>query len=112
MSGNTFVFVDDGEFYPLHNIYYITGSSSVQLRLLAAFLMSDAVRNQLAAVTNAMNGGFSRWQSQHLRKLRIPKLNEIAFADVQFLLAHYESKNVPMINKVVNKIYDRSKIAT
>lgn len=103
MSGNTFVFVDDGFFYPLHNIYYITGYSSVQLRLLAAFLMSDFVRCQLSAVTNAMNGGFSRWQSQHLRKLRIPDFNTIPSDDIQQLLCHYENREIPLINnKIAN----------
>lgn len=103
MSGNTYVFVDDGEFYPLHNIYYIVGSSSVQLRLLAAFLMSDFVRSQLAAVTNKMNGGFSRWQCQHLRKLKIPRLSSISEDDVQILLSHYERHEIYDLNKRINK---------
>ena len=105
MSGNTFVFVDDGLFYPLHNICYITGLSSIQLRLLAAFLMSDFVRCQLAAVTNTMNGGFSRWQSQHLRKLRIPDLNAISAKDVQQILAFYECKEISSINTKIAELY-------
>ena len=105
MSGNTFVFVDDGLFYPLHNIYYITGRSSVQLRLLAAFLMSDLVRCQLSAVTNTMNGGFSRWQSQHLRKLRIPDLSAISAKDIQQILAFYESREIRSINIKINELY-------
>lgn len=103
MSGNTFIFVDDGEFYPLHNIYYIVGRSSIQLRLLAAFLMSDFVRNQLASVTNKMNGGFSRWQSQHLRKLKLPVLSSISEDDVQELLFHYERRDISNLNKRVNR---------
>ena len=103
MSGNTYVFVDDGEYYPLHNIYYIIGSSSMQLRLLAAFLMSDFVRNQLAAVTNKMNGGFSRWQSQHLRKLRLPRLSTIPAEDVQQLLSLYESRKIASLNKKISE---------
>ena len=103
MSGNTFIFVDDGEFYPLHNIYYITGRSSAQLRLLAAFLMSDFVRQQLQAVTNQMNGGFARWQSQHLRKLRLPRLSTIPNEDVNQILAHYELKEIASINKRTKK---------
>ena len=103
MSGNTYVFVDDGAFYPLHNIYYIVGRSSMQLRLLAAFLMSDFVRNQLAAITNKMNGGFSRWQSQHIRKLRIPQLSSIPADDVQKLLSFYEKRELHNLNRGINK---------
>ena len=103
MSGNTFVFVDDGLYYPLHNIYYIVGSSSVQLRLLAAFLMSDFIRNQLAAVTNKMNGGFSRWQSQHIRKLRLPKISTIPEKDIQQILEFYERKEISHLNNVIDQ---------
>lgn len=105
MSGNTFVFVDEGKFYPLHNIYYITGRSDVHLRLLATFLMSDYIRNQLAAVTNTMNGGFPRWQSQHLRKLRLPDLNTIPAKDVKTLLSHYEQGELASINSTLKKYF-------
>lgn len=105
MSGNTFVFVDDGNFYPLHNIYYITGHSLTILRVLAAFLMSDMVRNQLAAVTNQMNGGFSRWQSQHLRKLRLPDITRIPSDEIQQLLSIYERRDVVMLNTKINQYF-------
>lgn len=103
MSGNTYVFVDDGNYYPLHNIYYIIGSSTVQLRLLAAFLMSDFVRKQLSAVTNKMNGGFPRWQSQHLRKLKIPRLSSIPADDVQKLLSYYERNDISSLNNRIKR---------
>ena len=103
MSGNTYVFVDDGNYYPLHNIYYIIGSSSIQLRLLAAFLMSDFVRNQLSSVTNKMNGGFPRWQSQHLRKLKIPRLSSIPSDDVQMLLSDYERNDILSLNSRIKQ---------
>ena len=103
ISGNTYVFVDDGNFYPLHNIYYITGNSAIKLRLLAAFLMSDFVRQQLSSVTNHMNGGFSRWQSQYLRKLRLPNLNSIDSDDVQYILSSYERREISAINKRIGK---------
>lgn len=102
MSGNTYIFVDDGQFYPLHNIYYIVGRSSLQLRLLAAFLMSDFVRNQLSAVTNKMNGGFSRWQSQHLRKLLLPNISSIPDNSVQLILSLYDRGEISSLNKVIN----------
>ena len=105
MSGNTFVFVDDGKYYPLHNIYYITGNSTMQLRLLAAFLMSDMVRSQLAAVTNQMNGGFSRWQSQHLRKLRLPDITKIPSDEVEQLLSLYETRDLAKLNTKINQYF-------
>lgn len=108
MSGNSYIFVDDGHYYPMHNLYYITGASSLQLRVLAAMLMSDFVREQLASVTNQMNGGFPRWQSQHLRKLRLPRIADISEEDVQELLNDYEHKDIVAINSHVGEIVRKS----
>jgi hypothetical protein len=104
MSGNTFVFVDEGKYYPLHNIYYITGRSLQELQVLAALLMSDFVRSQLASVTNKMNGGFARWQSQHLRKLRLPDIQMIPECETQALLNGYSRRNIETINSAVERI--------
>ena len=104
MSGNTFVFVDEGQYYPLHNIYYITGQNLKNLKVLAALLMSDFVRNPLASVTNKMNGGFARWQSQHLRKLRLPDIQVIPEDDLQALLNGYSRRNIEIINSAVERI--------
>lgn len=104
MSGNTCVFVDNGQFYPLHNLYYITGHSAVRLHILAALLMSDFVRKQLASVSNKMNGGFVRWQSQHLRKLRLPDIMSISAEDIQLLLDCYYRKDISGINALMTQI--------
>lgn len=104
MSGNTFVFVDEGKYYPLHNIYYITGRSIKELQVLAALLMSDFVRTQLASVTNKMNGGFARWQSQHLRKLRLPDIQAMPESDIQALLDGYFKRDIQTINLAVERI--------
>lgn len=67
-SGNSLLFIDEGRFYPLHNIYYITGEDIHQLKILCSILMSDFVRKQIQRLSNNMNGGYARWQSQNLRK--------------------------------------------
>lgn len=107
ISGNTYVFVDDGEYYPQHNIYYITGGTKHQLQLLAALLMSDFVRTQLNNVTNKMNGGYARWQSQHLRKLHIPIVSEISTSLASTLLDCYHQKNIAGINYYTQEIIEQ-----
>lgn len=107
LSGNTYIFVDEGRFYPLHNIYYVTGKSSMQLRLLAAFLMSDFARDQLSSVTNKMNGGYARWQSQHLRKLRFPDITAIPDDEVLSLIDDYEHRNIEAINLKVYELVSK-----
>ena len=107
ISGNTYVFVDEGEYYPQHNIYYITGGTKQQLQLLAALLMSDFVRTQLNNVTNKMNGGYARWQSQYLRKLHIPNVSAICNSLASTLLDCYQQKNIAGINYYTQEIIEQ-----
>lgn len=114
ISGNQLIFVDDGQFYPQHNLYYITGGSLRQLQLLSAMLMSDYVKNQLVNITNCMNGGYPRWQSQYLRKLLMPDVNAIEEHMADQLLNAYLSFDMSVLNKTMTAIITspRSKKAT
>ena len=104
ISGNQFIFVDDGRFYPLHNLYYITGGSLRQLQLLSAMLMSDFVKNQLLGITNCMNGGYPRWQSQYLRKLVMPDVNSIEKSMAEHMLDAYQSFDMVRLNDTMADI--------
>lgn len=104
ITGNSYVFVDEGKYYPQHNIYYIVGQDIRQLKMLAAILMSDFVRRQLDNLTTHMNGGYARWQSQYLRKLRIPHLNAISHELADDLLNCYEERDLAGINVCISKI--------
>lgn len=104
ISGNQLIFVDDGLFYPQHNLYYITGGSLRQLQLLSAMLMSDYVRNQLLGITNCMNGGYPRWQSQYLRKLVMPDVNVVEESSANRLLEAYRTFDMVRLNKTMEDI--------
>lgn len=112
ISGNTMIFVDSGKFYPQHNIYYIAGGSLEQLQLLSAMLMSDFVRNQLLSITNCMNGGYPRWQSQYLRKLVMPDVNNIGEELSSRLLTAYHQSDVNGINAVMRDIVSQPRNRT
>ena len=100
--------MDKGEYYPQHNIYYITGGKGNELELLAALLMSDYVRTQLNNVTNKMNGGYARWQSQHLRKLHIPTIAGINNLLAIELLECYHNNNIEGINYYTREIINQA----
>lgn len=104
ISGNRYVFVDEGHYYPLHNLYYVTGGSLEQLQMLAALLMTDYVRNQLYAITNCMNGGYPRWQSQYIKKLLVPDVNSISDNHRLSLLEAYKSYDIARLNKIMDSI--------
>ena len=109
ITGNRKIFVDNGKFYPAHNIYYITGKSKENLELLAAILMSDFVRAQIDNISNKMNGGIPRWQSQSIRKLRIPLISSISLDDQVALRRAYHGNFYNEINEIVKRIADSQK---
>lgn len=107
MSANTFLVVDEGAFYPSHNLYYITGTDSYHLKLLSAILASDFVCRQLASITTKMSGGYTRWQSQYLHRLRVPDIFHLDEEDSESLLASYEKLSVVGINWTLERILSR-----
>lgn len=68
--------LDDGKYYPHHNLYWIT-STGWNLRALQALLRSTLVLEQVKAISVQMRGGSVRYQAQVLRKLRIPRAKDL-----------------------------------
>ena len=105
MSGNRYIFIDEGNYYPLHNLYYITGHSVRELKILSAILMSNNIRQQIGNITNNMNGGFPRWQSQYLRKLKVPNIGLLDKVLCDQLITCYDIRDYDKINALVDQIY-------
>lgn len=104
ISANNQIMIDAGHFYPHHNLYYITGGNIDNLKILSAFLMSDFIVSQLSRLANNMNGGYPRWQSQYIKKLKVPDIYAINASDSKTLISFYDAKNLSGINSVVNQI--------
>ena len=68
---------DSGQYYPHHNVYWIT-SDTWDLKELQAILRHDFVTQQVRAHSVAMRGGSLRYQAQVLRRLRIPRPEQAA----------------------------------
>ena len=101
ISGNTHLFIDQGNYYPHHNLYYITGRSYDKLVLLAAILMSDFVKSQLCELGNKMNGGYPRWQSQNLKKLRVPIIDAIPGNSAKEIVRAYDARDYSKIDSLI-----------
>lgn len=65
--------LDDGHFYPHHNLYWIR-SEAWPLSALQAILRSSFGRRQVSATSVQMRGGSLRYQAQSLRRIRVPAL--------------------------------------
>ncbi|MBK8068483.1 MAG: hypothetical protein IPK27_12915 [Rhodanobacteraceae bacterium] len=71
----TFV-LDEGHYYPHHNLYYVT-STQWDLRALQAVLRSSVTVLLVATYCTRMAGGFLRFQAQYLRRIRIPHWHDV-----------------------------------
>jgi hypothetical protein len=71
IQGSSLIGFDAGEFYPHHNLYWIT-SDTWPLLALKALLRSSIVYAQVKAYSVQMRGGSVRYQAQTLRRVRIP----------------------------------------
>lgn len=96
--------LDEGSYYPHHNIYYITHKNINCLKILGSLLMSSFVLRQLRGVSVTMRGGFSRWQSQNLRKLKIPLIQSIEPHVKEQLIACFEKKDLKGIDPLVEPL--------
>ena len=56
-----------------------------------------------------MNGGYPRWQSQYLKKLRIPIISSIPEELADKLLQSYQTHNISEINYYVSLIIENGK---
>lgn len=66
----------DGSRYPHHNCYWMT-SAEWDIRALGGLLMSDLVEGYVDAFGVKMRGSTLRFQAQYLRKVHIPRADEV-----------------------------------
>jgi hypothetical protein len=67
---------DKGDYYPHHNLYWIT-SDQWDLLALKTLMRSTQVVSQIRAHSVQMRGGAVRFQAQTLRKVRVPQYESI-----------------------------------
>lgn len=103
LTGNKILFIDEGNYYPHHNLYYITCNDIDNLKILASLLMSDFVRQQMSQIGIRMNGGLPRFQAQVLKKIKIPNIKLIEYDDKNQLISAYENQNLGALNSIVKR---------
>ncbi len=76
IKGEAHIVYEAGEFYPHHNLYFVT-SDTWDLRALQAVLLSSISRLFVAIYSTKMRGGFLRFQAQYLRRIRLPQWHDV-----------------------------------
>ena len=101
-SSNEIILMDKWNYYPHHNLAYITHPNEKQLEILWALLSSDFWKNQMRKAGNLMNWGFIRWQIQNLRKIDLPNIEELPEINKEKIAIAYKTGIINSINTEIN----------
>jgi hypothetical protein len=97
--------LDEGKFYPHHNLYWIT-SKVWNLRALKALLRSTIVHQQIRAYSVQMRGGALRYQAQTLRRIRVPRFDVLPVSLVEELAALADGGDQSVLDLVANTAFE------
>lgn len=104
---NAQVVYEDGRFYPHHNLYYII-SDIWNLRALQAVLMSGIARLFVSIYSTRMRGGYLRFQAQYLRRIRLPRWEDVSDAIKSELIDAALRGDINACNVATFKLYGLS----
>jgi len=76
IKGHAHIVYEDGQLYPHHNLYFIT-SDDWDLKALQAVLQSGIAKLFVSVYSTKMRGGYLRFQAQYLRRIRLPRWQDI-----------------------------------
>lgn len=68
--------LDDGAFYPHHNLYFVV-SEAWDLEVLGGLLLSDFSNLFVGTYCVKMRGGCYRFQAQYIRRIRVPEVEAV-----------------------------------
>lgn len=84
--------LDEGGYYPHHNLYYVV-SDTWDLEVLGGLLLSDIANLFVGAYCVKMRGGTYRFQAQYLRKIRVPMPEEMDPATQERLASAFRARD-------------------
>lgn len=104
MRLSIFPVLDDGTAYPHHNLYYVV-SDKWEMTVLGGLLMSDVANAFIEAYAVKMRGGTLRFQAQYLRRIRVPKIEDVSEQDCALLSEAFARRDVEQATAVALRLY-------
>ena len=103
IQGDPQVAYDPGEYYPHHNLYYLT-SETWDLRALQTILRSSLANAFVATYSLRMRGDCLRFQAQYLRRIRVPEWSALSETHKAELIAA-ATADQEQIDTLVRSVY-------
>jgi hypothetical protein len=107
IKGEGVFVVDEGKYYPHHNLYFIT-SDKWDLHALQTVLRSSLTLMTMATYCTRMAGGFLRFQAQYLRRIRLPHWHVISDEMRSTLIAAGSSRAQHEVDRPVFELFGLS----
>jgi hypothetical protein len=107
IKGEAVFVLDEGQYYPHHNLYFIT-SREWDLRALRCVLRSSLSVMIVATYCTRMAGGFLRFQAQYLRRLRLPHWKHVPEALRARLIAVADAADAASFDAPVFELFGLS----
>lgn len=107
IKGSAHVVLEEGRYYPHHNLYFVT-SESWDLRVLQMILSSRVANAFIAAYSPRLRGNFLRFQAQYLRRIRLPAFDRLDPSLKHDLVAASISSSEEAKADVVRRLYNLS----
>jgi len=104
IRGDAQVAFEEGRLYPHHNLYFIV-SDSWDLKALQAVLLSNVTRLFIATYSTKMRGGYLRFQAQYLRRIRLPRWDNVSVSMRERLIKAATELDFEACNEVTADLY-------
>ncbi|MGH9279153.1 MAG: Eco57I restriction-modification methylase domain-containing protein [Acidimicrobiales bacterium] len=103
--------LDDGAYYPHHNLYFVV-SDAWDLEVLGGLLLSDVANLFVGAYCVRMRGGCYRFQAQYVRRIRVPLCESVGKGDRRALAAAFSDRDVGAATATALRLYGISELPT
>lgn len=96
--------LDEGLYYPHHNLYFVV-SDAWDLEVLGGLLLSDVANLFVGAYCVKMRGGCYRFQAQYLRRIRVPMPDSVDKRSARDLAAAFADRDLEHATAVAATLY-------
>lgn len=96
--------LDDGSYYPHHNLYFIE-STQWDPESLGGLLLSDICQMFVELYAVRMRGGFLRFQAQYLRRIRVPDRESLDRPTQRQLASAFQNRDREAASAIARRLY-------
>ena len=103
--------LDEGQTYPHHNLYFVQ-SERWNPEILGGLLMSRVGQFFVECYSVRMRGGYFRFQAQYLRRIRVPRPQDLSAAQEVSLIDAFRRHDVALATRTALDIYRIQELPT